>query len=139
MIYVVLQYATFVYLVTSTKLPTNFPFKSVRDFFPKAEAGRPMIEQGLSRLVWSFFKQSFLKQILTEGERYVMTMFDVLSFSDQGVYDVINNLGSLVARFLFLPMEDSAYLFFSQSLTRGVPAKQQTKVEMHLGGISFLF
>ena len=66
------------------------------------------------RLSWSFFKQSFLKQILTDGthcifvslyvcmyvcvyvfhvlsyvslsqgERYVMTIFGVLSFAEQG-------------------------------------------------------
>lgn len=32
------------------------------------------------------------------GEKYIMTMLNVLSFADQGVYDIINNLGSLVAR-----------------------------------------
>ncbi len=30
-----------------------------------------------------------------------MTFFDVLSLSEQGIYDVINNLGSLIPRFLF--------------------------------------
>ena len=57
-----------------------------------------------------------------------MTFFGVLTFADQGVYDVINNLGSLAARFIFLPIEDSAYLLFSQILERGKLAKEQTKV-----------
>ena len=30
-----------------------------------------------------------------------MTIFGLLSFSQQGVYDAIHNLGSLVARFFF--------------------------------------
>ena len=57
-----------------------------------------------------------------------MTIFGVLTFADQGVYDVINNLGSLAARFIFLPIEDSAYLLFSQTLERGKMAKEQPKV-----------
>ena len=57
-----------------------------------------------------------------------MTFFGVLTFADQGVYDVINNLGSLAARFIFLPIEESAYLLFSQILERGKLAKEQTKV-----------
>lgn len=62
------------------------------------------------------------------GERYIMTVFGVLSFADQGVYDVINNLGSLAARFVFMPIEDSAYLLFSQILERGRQAKDQAEV-----------
>ena len=36
--------------------------------------------------------------------RYLMTFLNVLDFTEQGVYDVITNLGSLVARFLFQVM-----------------------------------
>ncbi len=45
-----------------------------------------------------------------------------------GMFDVISNLGSLAARFIFLPIEDSAYLLFSQTLKRGTPASEQPKV-----------
>ena len=45
-----------------------------------------------------------------------------------GIYDVVHNLGSMIARFVFLPLEDSGYLFFSQALTRGQSAKAQEKV-----------
>ena len=58
----------------------------------------------------------------------MMTVFNVLSFADQGIYDVINNLGSLAARFIFLPLEDAAYLLFSHTLERGVPLRLQSKV-----------
>ncbi|XP_068109034.1 man(5)GlcNAc(2)-PP-dolichol translocation protein RFT1-like [Hyperolius riggenbachi] len=81
-------------------------------------------------LAWSFFKQSFLKQILTEGERYVMTFLSVLSFGDQGVYDIVNNLGSLVARFIFLPIEESFYVYFSKVLERGKTVRNQRKEEI---------
>ncbi|NP_001412774.1 protein RFT1 homolog isoform 4 [Mus musculus] len=76
-------------------------------------------------LAWSFFKQSFLKQILTEGERYVMTFLNVLNFGDQGVYDIVNNLGSLVARLIFQPVEESFYLFFAKVLEREKDASLQ--------------
>ncbi|KNC75655.1 hypothetical protein SARC_11824 [Sphaeroforma arctica JP610] len=69
-------------------------------------------------LTFSFTKQSFLKQFLTEGERYVMTLFAVIDFGQQGVFDVVSNLGSLVARFLFQPIEESYYLFFTSILSR---------------------
>lgn len=82
----------------------------------------------MARLTWSFYKQSFLKQILTEGERYVMTFLNVLSFGDQGVYDVINNLGSMVARLVFLPLEESFYVFFARVLVRGSDVKSQNQV-----------
>ena len=86
------------------------------------------MDWALARLTWSFFKQSFLKQLLTEGERYVMTFLSVLSFGDQGVYDIVNNLGSMVARFLFLPIEESFYVFFSKVLRRGGDARSQKQV-----------
>uniref|UniRef100_A0A7N6B193 Protein RFT1 homolog n=1 Tax=Anabas testudineus TaxID=64144 RepID=A0A7N6B193_ANATE len=77
-----------------------------------------------------FFKQSFLKQILTEGERYVMTFLNVLSFGDQGIYDIVNNLGSMVARFIFLPIEESFYIFFAKVLERGRDVKSQKQEEV---------
>ncbi len=42
-----------------------------------------------------------------------------------GIYDVINNLGSLAARFIFLPIEESFYVFFASILYRGEPATNQ--------------
>ena len=70
------------------------------------------------RLSASFISQTFLKQMLTEGERYVMTFFNVISLSEQGIYDVVSSLGSLAARLIFKPIEDSGYTLFSQSVSR---------------------
>ena len=105
----------------------DFPLKSIRDFLPQTLPGKSLISWGLARLTWSFFKQSFLKKILTEGERYIMTLFRVLTFSQQGIYDVINNLGSLVARCVFMPIEESYYTFFAHTLVRGSSAEQQAE------------
>ncbi|ESO89985.1 hypothetical protein LOTGIDRAFT_234090 [Lottia gigantea] len=130
LIYVILYYGYFTHYFLQPKKSDDFPFTSVSQFLPKTIPGKPFIDTNYASLTWSFFKQSFLKQILTEGEKFVMTFFDVLSFADQGIYDVINNLGSMAARFIFLPIEDTGYLFFSQSLTRGKPIHQQKQEDV---------
>uniref|UniRef100_H3CC36 Protein RFT1 homolog n=1 Tax=Tetraodon nigroviridis TaxID=99883 RepID=H3CC36_TETNG len=108
----------------------SFPLHKVGDLLPSRADGEPLVDRTLARLTWSFFKQSFLKQILTEGERYVMTFLNVLSFGDQGVYDIINNLGSMVARFIFLPIEESFYIFFAKVLMRGCDVRRQKQEEV---------
>ncbi|VDD76001.1 unnamed protein product [Mesocestoides corti] len=79
-------------------------------------------------LSWSFFRQGILKQFLTEGERYLISAFHLLSFADQGIYDLVNNIGSLAPRLLFYPIEESCHLLFSQCIQRELPPKQQNEV-----------
>ncbi|KAK2185795.1 hypothetical protein NP493_222g02001 [Ridgeia piscesae] len=131
-VYTIMYYAYFIYIIQTGQVPEDFPFKTFRELLPRSIPGKPAISWGLASLVWSFLKQSLLKQLLTEGEKYVMTIFDVVSLADQGIYDVISNLGSLAARFIFLPIEDSSYFFFSQTLTRGVTSREQTKSAVEL-------
>uniref|UniRef100_A0A8C0GBC7 Protein RFT1 homolog n=1 Tax=Chelonoidis abingdonii TaxID=106734 RepID=A0A8C0GBC7_CHEAB len=104
----------------------SFPVSRMTDLLPNLiEDQVNLVDWKEAKLTWSFFKQSFLKQMLTEGERYVMTFLNVLNFGDQGVYDIVNNLGSLVARFIFLPIEESFYIFFAKVLERGTDVKLQ--------------
>ncbi|PSN57118.1 hypothetical protein C0J52_01317 [Blattella germanica] len=109
----------------------DFPFESLFDVFPSKIEDGPSIDYSLAKLTWSFFKQGILKQVLTEGERYIMTMFSLLSFSEQGVYDIVNNLGSLAARFLFRPIEDSSYFYFSQMVGRDASIQEQNQRHMN--------
>ncbi|KAL1117181.1 hypothetical protein AAG570_004508 [Ranatra chinensis] len=111
--------------------PDDFPFRKLADFLPRLNSdGQALVDWKLCLLTWSFLKQGVLKQVLTEGERYVMTLFSVLTFAEQGVYDVVNNLGSLAARFLFRPIEESGYFYFSQLVHRDLPIKKQNEVQM---------
>lgn len=130
--FLVLCYTLYFVRFLGTKEATekSFPLTSVGELLPCKTDGEPVIDWTLARLTWSFFKQSFLKQILTEGERYVMTFLNVLSFGDQGVYDIVNNLGSMVARFIFLPIEESFYIFFAKVLERGRDVRSQKQDEM---------
>ena len=54
----------------------------------------------------------------TSGDRHGSILRPLIS-QIQGVYDVVNNLGSLVVRFLFQPIEESGNVFFSRTLQRG--------------------
>ncbi|XP_072238352.1 man(5)GlcNAc(2)-PP-dolichol translocation protein RFT1 [Leuresthes tenuis] len=130
--FLVLCYAVYFirFLGSKEAVKKNFPLYSVTDLLPRRFYDEPLVDWTLARLTWSFFKQSFLKQILTEGERYVMTFLNVLSFGDQGVYDIVNNLGSMVARFIFLPIEESFYIFFAKVLQRGRNIKSQKQEDV---------
>ena len=130
----IFYYVYFSYFLLKTPKPDikEFPLQTVREFFPCKVSKKHWISFKLMSLTWSFFKQSFLKQILTEGERYVMTIFSTLTLAQQGVYDVINNIGSLAARFVFLPIEESYYLFFAQTLVRDRPALKQLEKSLCL-------
>ena len=56
-----------------------------------------------------------------------------------GVYDVVNNLGSMAARFIFLPIEESGFLFFSQLLFRGKSIKDQKQASKSCMIVGFEF
>ncbi|KAH8859111.1 Protein RFT1 like [Schistosoma japonicum] len=85
---------------------------SLRDILPNYF--RYPIDQPGLQLVKNFFGQCILKQLLTEG-----------------IYDLVNNLGSLAARLLFLPLEESCHFIFSQCIQRDIsPNKQDKKLLM---------
>lgn len=55
-----------------------------------------------------------------------------LPFCFVGIYDIVNNLGSLVARLIFQPIEESFYIFFAKVLERGKDATLQKQVVLVL-------
>ncbi|XP_011179901.1 protein RFT1 homolog isoform X1 [Zeugodacus cucurbitae] len=106
----------------------DFPFTKISEFFPGVMKNEgKFFNTELQILTLSFVKQGVLKQILTEGEKYVMSVSPVLNFSEQATYDVVNNLGSLAARFIFRPIEDSSYFFFTQTIARDVVLYKQSR------------
>eukprot|EP00953_Heterococcus_sp_UTEX-ZZ885_P011520 6670-Heterococcus_DN1.PRE.3 len=67
------------------------------------------------RLVGLLMVQSGFKHLLTEGDKIVLTRAQQGASSyQQGVYAVAHNYGSLVARLLFQPIEESARLMFAR-------------------------
>jgi len=102
------------------------PFESLRDLYPDLSAV-PTLNPDRLLLVVSFFKQGIFKQLLTEGERYMFTWFSLMSLADQGVYDVVSSFGAMAARLIFSKVEEAAYFFFSQTVSRG---KAKDKAEL---------
>ena len=72
------------------------PMDKVSDLLPSL--GKFKLDPGQWKVATSFLGQGVVKQLLTEGEKYVMTVFSLLTLSEQGIYDVVANLGSLAAR-----------------------------------------
>lgn len=107
----------------------DFPFNNIREMIPGGlKNSGNYFNSDLQVLILSFAKQGVLKQVLTEGEKYVMSVSPVLSFSEQATYDIVNNMGSLAARFIFRPIEDSSYFYFTQTIARDVELKDQDRV-----------
>ena len=61
------------------------------------------------------------KLLLAEGSKLVMATFE--NSRAQGVYGLVTNLGSLVVRTLFQPIEEAAFLSFSKSGEGEAPAQ----------------
>ncbi|XP_043266072.1 protein RFT1 homolog [Colletes gigas] len=109
----------------------EFPFQTIKDFLPgHLKNKEPYVDKKLTILTWSFFRQGILKQILTEGERLIMTVMPVLTFTEQGTYEIVNNLGSLAARFIFRPIEESGYFYFTQMIKRDKQINDQNPVKI---------
>ncbi|AOW05052.1 oligosaccharide translocation protein RFT1 [Yarrowia lipolytica] len=66
------------------------------------------------RLAGSIWIQTVFKHCLTEGDRILVSYF--LPLYDQGVYAIVLNYGSLVARIVFFPIEEGLRTFFSNLL-----------------------
>jgi hypothetical protein len=66
----------------------------------------------LLRLTASLTLQSTLKYILTQGDSLLIT--SLASLADQGAYALASNYGSLIARMLFQPIEESSRNMFAK-------------------------
>ena len=62
---------------------------------------------------FSAFQSSVFKHIVTEADKITLVLLS--SSSDQGLYAIASNYGSIIARIVFLPMEDMARIAFAKS------------------------
>ncbi|GAB9475916.1 hypothetical protein Gpo141_00012991 [Globisporangium polare] len=69
--------------------------------------------------------QSGVKYLLTEGDKWVLSLF--ASFQNMGVYGIVFHLGSLVPRIVFLPIEEATKTIFSKMATSSPTAQNGSK------------
>ncbi|KYQ94054.1 RFT1 family protein [Tieghemostelium lacteum] len=62
------------------------------------------------RMTMLYTWQSIQKLVLTEGEKFVLYLSE--SLLNQAIFSVVSALGSLAARFLFQPIEESCFSMF---------------------------
>mmetsp|Transcript_10641 Transcript_10641/g.40061 ORF Transcript_10641/g.40061 Transcript_10641/m.40061 type:complete len:534 (-) Transcript_10641:309-1910(-) len=83
----------------------------VKKLWPrKAQDGRWIGDEQMA-LAKSFTLHTVQKYVLTEGEKLVLVNLSPLR--DQGVFALVSNLGSLVARIVLQPIEEMVFAYFS--------------------------
>ena len=127
-VYVCGYYFAFRVILKANKIDQNdqLPIKSMGQLLP-SRPSQFSLDPDQWKVASSFLGQAVVQQVLTDCEKYVMTIFNLLTLSEQGILDVVSNLGSLAARFIFRPAEESAYFFFSQLWSRETLIKEQDK------------
>jgi len=81
--------------------------------------------------------QSLVKHFLTEGDKFLVSRLSPLA--DQGGYAIASNYGSLVARIIFQPIEETSRLFFSKSLTTPIDKESLQTASKILTSLLLLF
>ncbi len=84
----------------------------------------------------TFTFQAAGKLVLAEGSKAVLAM--VTSEDVQGVYGLVNNLGSLVVRTLFQPFEELVFVTFSGGVGGDDPTSSKKRQADLLGSLSQL-
>jgi oligosaccharide translocation protein RFT1 len=79
-------------------------------------AGTVAIWRKHAPLLRAFYWQSLQQMVLTEAEKFAL-WFGASGF-EQGTFAVVSNLGSLVARLVFLPVEETSKAVFQRETDR---------------------
>ncbi|KAI1419291.1 oligosaccharide translocation protein RFT1, variant [Xylaria sp. FL1777] len=91
------------------------------------------------QLASSLMSQSLVKHVLTQGDTFLVSILS--DPGSQGIYALANNYGSLLARLVFQPIEESSRNYFSKLLslpsTGKTRDKATTKTQVHKARADF--
>ena len=129
-----LSYAIVINVVYWLKIST-LRYKTGFSIFPKSLPRHP--QYFLSRfsiplliLALNLYAQSLFKHLLTTGDSLLMAA--LTSLSSQGAYALASNYGSLLARILFQPLEESSRSLFGRLLPpQSVTHTLQTRANLN--------
>ncbi|KAL3135804.1 hypothetical protein ABBQ32_007366 [Trebouxia sp. C0010 RCD-2024] len=82
-----------------------------------------LIDSRSLAMCWRFLLQAGVHLLQTEGSRMVMALCQ--SSYNQGVYGLVTNLGSLVVRTIFFPVEEAAFRAFSKPSSKGSEGERE--------------
>jgi oligosaccharide translocation protein RFT1 len=68
------------------------------------------------QIAGGFVLQTIIKHLLTVGDKIAMVALGV-THENKGAYRLVSDLGSLVARIVFQPLEEASRAYFSKALT----------------------
>ncbi|KAK7207184.1 oligosaccharide translocation protein RFT1 [Myxozyma melibiosi] len=71
-------------------------------------------DRSTMHLASTMWLQTVFKHYLTEGDKFLSSLY--ITISEQGVYALTANYGSLIARLVFLPIEEAVRTLFSKLL-----------------------
>ncbi|RPA71871.1 Rft-1-domain-containing protein [Ascobolus immersus RN42] len=87
-------------------------------------------------LATTLFLQNALKHLLTRGDTLLLSLLS--SSSSQGLYGLASNYGSLLARLLFQPLEESSRSEFSKSIAANQPQRARHLLRLLIKAYSLL-
>jgi len=126
-----LAYSVLVLVAYSSRLgwPRLWPVR-LTGIFPRESATAQFssfFNTEALQLALSMTYHSFIKHLLTEGDKVIVSWWSPLQ--DQGGYALAVNYGSLVARIVFQPVEEMCRLYFSKLLSETNTSKAKAQRE----------
>ncbi|KDR74152.1 hypothetical protein GALMADRAFT_227845 [Galerina marginata CBS 339.88] len=118
LVYGIVMFATYVVYLGGNYLRPKRPSSSGTTWLS-------YVDRDELQLSFTMTLQSLVKHFLTEGDKMILSWFSPLH--DQGGYAIAVNYGSLIARIIFQPIEESLRVFFSRTVNTNTAASQNSK------------
>lgn len=85
----------------------------ISTIYPRRLVNEDVFDQSSIRSLRALTTQALIKLGLTQGDKYIISAH--LSDTDQGAFALADNYGSMIARIVFLPIEENSRVYFSNN------------------------